>query len=208
MAGQKDKAKSFQYEFGGPIGAFFIIIGLPAVIYALYFLCNKDFCLQFNTSPNWEIFFSKMSNYSSLLSDEGFAIFLGWMIFHFLLERILPGLTAPPYGSLNLCPVRRDCLRCPFGEQTKAPLCPQWPSPVLGDLIRGLARASRDRLYGPAPPSPLSLSSLGADISHGPTNFLPALESFNSLPIYLAYDHYLSLISASVLFSLLLSIYL
>ena len=44
-----------KYEFGGPIGAFFIIIGLPIVIYALFFLCNDSYCIT-------------ASNYQSILS--------------------------------------------------------------------------------------------------------------------------------------------
>ena len=82
----------FQYEFGGPIGAFFIIWTLPLVIYGLYFLCNKDFCLRFDASPNWELFLSTATEKASeIITDEGTSIFIGWMVFHFLLERILPG---------------------------------------------------------------------------------------------------------------------
>jgi hypothetical protein len=92
MTSKNSKRSEFHYEFGGPIGAFFIICGLPAVIYGLYFLCNKDFCLRFETSPNWDLFLSRLpTTYSDLVDDEGLAIFLGWMIFHFFLERILPG---------------------------------------------------------------------------------------------------------------------
>jgi hypothetical protein len=35
-----------EYEFGGPIGAAGVIFGLPFVIFALYFICNKDVCVQ------------------------------------------------------------------------------------------------------------------------------------------------------------------
>ena len=37
---------SVQYEFGGPIGALGIIVCLPMVTYALFFLCNKDVCVE------------------------------------------------------------------------------------------------------------------------------------------------------------------
>lgn len=40
------------YEFGGPIGAFGIVIGLPIVIYFLYFICNKDICYLSASSPS------------------------------------------------------------------------------------------------------------------------------------------------------------
>jgi hypothetical protein len=190
MAVQKVKSKRFEYEFGGPIGAFFIIFGLPAVIYGLFFLCNKDFCLQFNRSPNWDLFFSKVSNYSNFFSDEGFAIFLGWMIFHFLLERVLPGETA--YGILL-----ENSKRLPYVLSGHLQF---WVTLfVVWHGLPEIVCKARSALFRTHP---------GADISHGPTNFLPAVEAFNSLPIDLAYDHYLSLISASVLFSLALSIYL
>jgi len=42
-----------KYEFGGPIGVTFVIIGLPFVIYALYFLCNNDYCLNFSNVNFW-----------------------------------------------------------------------------------------------------------------------------------------------------------
>lgn len=35
----------FHYEFGGPVGAFFVITSLPFVIYGLYFICNGDHCV-------------------------------------------------------------------------------------------------------------------------------------------------------------------
>ena len=37
-------------EFGGPIGTFFVTISLPTVIYALYFLCDDQFCVSFDCS--------------------------------------------------------------------------------------------------------------------------------------------------------------
>lgn len=34
------KEHSFEYEFGGPIGALGVMIGLPGVIYMLFFVCG------------------------------------------------------------------------------------------------------------------------------------------------------------------------
>mmetsp|Transcript_20735 Transcript_20735/g.21388 ORF Transcript_20735/g.21388 Transcript_20735/m.21388 type:complete len:441 (+) Transcript_20735:12-1334(+) len=167
----------FHYEFGGPIGAFFIIWGLPAVIYGLYFLCNKEFCLRFDTSPNWELFYSTLtSNTKNLFTDEGTSIFIGWMIFHFFLERILPGETA--FGVL-----------LPNNERLPYVLSGHlqfWVT--LAVIWHGIPEI----VY----------------ISNGPGNFLPAIENFKSLPLYLVYDHYVGLITSSILFSLALAIYL
>ena len=39
------KPEAFEYEFGGPIGALGVMLGLPTVIYALYFTCGEHACL-------------------------------------------------------------------------------------------------------------------------------------------------------------------
>lgn len=36
--------RTTHYEFMGPVGALFMTLGLPTVVYGLYFLCNKDSC--------------------------------------------------------------------------------------------------------------------------------------------------------------------
>ena len=38
------------YEFGGPIGAVATMVMLPVVVYALYFLCGADYCVD---ASNW-----------------------------------------------------------------------------------------------------------------------------------------------------------
>ena len=44
-----------QYEFGGPIGALGVVLGLPLVTIALFFLCNKDVCLENPLSFDWKL---------------------------------------------------------------------------------------------------------------------------------------------------------
>ena len=76
-----------EYEFGGPLGALGVIVGLPVVIYALFFLCNKEQCITFRSTTVKSIELS----WSDLLSKEAAYIYLGWMLFHVILERLLPG---------------------------------------------------------------------------------------------------------------------
>lgn len=48
-----------EYEFGGPVGALGVIFGLPLVIFALYFLCNKDVCVENPMNFNWTQFLNE-----------------------------------------------------------------------------------------------------------------------------------------------------
>lgn len=85
----------FAYEFGGPIGAAGVVFGLPIVIYLLYFVCNKDVCLKSDLSIDSKAFFNllptSIASLSDLISQQAVLIYVGWMLFHVLLERILPG---------------------------------------------------------------------------------------------------------------------
>lgn len=84
---------AIRYEFGGPIGAGLVIVCLPYVIFALFFLCNQDTCLEFNhfSSFDWEQFLSQLSHAHSRLTLWSLQIFMGWFLFQVLLERYLPG---------------------------------------------------------------------------------------------------------------------
>ena len=89
------KHEEIEYEFGGPLGALGVIVGLPLVIFLLYFLCNKDVCLANPFRFDWSTWFFKQlpHSISELYSTEAMLMYVGWMIFHVLLERILPGET-------------------------------------------------------------------------------------------------------------------
>jgi len=81
----EEKNKNIHYEFGGPIGTFFIIIGLPVVIYFLFFICNKDICYISSSSLSsisfdWNEFFRYFLSYLSwnkLFSIEATYIYIG-----------------------------------------------------------------------------------------------------------------------------------
>ena len=89
------KHAEIEYEFGGPIGALGVIVGLPLVIFLLYFLCNKDVCLNNPFRFAWGTWFTRHlpHSISELYTNEAMYMYVGWMIFHVLLERILPGET-------------------------------------------------------------------------------------------------------------------
>ena len=96
----EEKVKSggeFHFEFGGPIGALGIIFGLPLVILGLYFFCNKEICMENPLNFNWNAFFSNLRSYK-FITPEAVWMFLGWIIFHVFLERVLPGESA--YGAI------------------------------------------------------------------------------------------------------------
>ena len=76
----EENNKNIHYEFGGPIGTFFIIIGLPVVIYFLFFICNKDIC--YISSSLSSISSESPSSISSLVSfdwNEFFRYFLSYL---------------------------------------------------------------------------------------------------------------------------------
>lgn len=75
------------------------------VIYALFFLCNKEYCLttdkiasSFSSnsffSQEVEVFTTSLPALSEVLDDRASLAVLGWMSFHTLLERVLPGEVA------------------------------------------------------------------------------------------------------------------
>lgn len=76
-------------EFGGPVGAFFTMIGLPAVICFLYQAANKEYVMpgfdltNLVSMPGFDV--------SENLCTKSLAVVCGWMGFQVLLERVLPG---------------------------------------------------------------------------------------------------------------------
>lgn len=74
------------YEFFGPvIGPLGIIVGLPAVCYALVYLCHAETCFSL-VSPlkplSWDF---------RIFTWEAALVFLGWLLFQVALHLILPG---------------------------------------------------------------------------------------------------------------------
>lgn len=75
---KKKKKRHVEYEFGGPLGAFGVIVGLPLVIFLLYFLCNKDVCVTNPFHFAWGTWFSKHlpNSISSLYSTEAMYMYV------------------------------------------------------------------------------------------------------------------------------------
>eukprot|EP00927_Polykrikos_kofoidii_P021972 TRINITY_DN20650_c0_g1_i1.p1 TRINITY_DN20650_c0_g1~~TRINITY_DN20650_c0_g1_i1.p1 ORF type:complete len:464 (+),score=54.35 TRINITY_DN20650_c0_g1_i1:112-1503(+) len=83
-----DKA-DFDFEFGGPVGAYATMVALPGVIFFLYYTCGKDFVV-----PGVDlrtITRMRMPEMGELLSWKAVGIYTGWFTFQVLLERALPG---------------------------------------------------------------------------------------------------------------------
>jgi hypothetical protein len=120
--------KPIKYEFGGPIGTFFTILSLPFVICGLYLLCNDEVCLKNPFEFDFHHWYYQfvIPAASHLFSWNATMIYLGWMAFHVLLERILPGevVEGPPlpdekvftlhYSCISSCFLFFDCFFSPF----------------------------------------------------------------------------------------------
>ena len=48
------QSHNVEYEFGGPYGALAVVLFLPVLVYALFFLCNKDVCLESPMQFDWK----------------------------------------------------------------------------------------------------------------------------------------------------------
>eukprot|EP01041_Mallomonas_annulata_P005642 gene5642-11382_t len=169
----KDKS-STHYEFGGPIGSFFIVFGLPLVLYALYFLCNSEYCLAnpFSLSIQKTLTNIKSSLYFS--KDAAF-MYLGWMLFHIILERVLPGDVV-------------EGTELPDGSHKKLKYN------INGHLQFWLTLVSMFHIIPKFKDSPLQSWDI--------VGFQPLL------PVDGIYEHYVELITISVIGSFALSIYL
>ena len=74
--------KTTTYEWMGPIGAFFMMIGLPTVVYALYFVCNPQSCSIGDVSH------IELPAPSRWLSVEAIVVVLGWIAFQAIIYAI------------------------------------------------------------------------------------------------------------------------
>eukprot|EP01038_Epipyxis_sp_PR26KG_P006460 gene6460-8888_t len=175
-----------KYEFGGPVGATFIIFSLPLVIYALYFLCNEKACINISNMFSlkvWQEVYSQSflpnSSISSLFSKDAWIIYIGWMFANVLLERILPGEVV-------------NGTALPIEKSDKKQVLKYTMSGHLQFWVLIL-------LMGHCIPIIIPRNSNSNVISLG---------GFAPLPLHLIYDNYIGLISASLVFCLILSIYL
>ena len=78
--------KHHEYEFFGPVvGPLGIMLGLPAVCYGLFFLCNGDTCLTDGS------FTFKDVVGTPIFTWDAFLVFLCWLLFQILLHLLVPG---------------------------------------------------------------------------------------------------------------------
>ncbi|CAK4689534.1 unnamed protein product [Aphanomyces euteiches] len=87
-----DKNKPFTYDFGGPIGATFIMIILPVVVVFLYAGCNETYCVD-NRFDFPELFqnVAKRFNWDDLVDPQAIAVVFAWFGFQVALEQLVPG---------------------------------------------------------------------------------------------------------------------
>lgn len=89
------KEAKVHFEFGGPIGAVGVIFGLPLVIYALFFLCKENICVENPLEFDWKNFLKTLpTSVEAVFSKEANVMYLGWMALHTVLSLVLPGETA------------------------------------------------------------------------------------------------------------------
>jgi hypothetical protein len=88
-----DHADEIEFEFGGPIGSFFVVASLPFVVLGLYYICNKDICLSMDFSSfDVDGFMAQLPrNWEDLFTPRATAIFTAWVVWQVVFERLLPG---------------------------------------------------------------------------------------------------------------------
>jgi hypothetical protein len=167
-------------EFGGTPGAIGVILGLPLVIYMLYFLCNKDVCMGSPFSFSWNGFFAMASGaLDHLTSPEAWQMYLGWMLFQTVLAIVLPCEMAPGAPIAGAKDKDGSDLRLKY--------------PLSGHLQFWISVLAMGH----------SVPVFAAD-SKG----LYSLTGLARVPLELIYDHYLQLITVSVIGAATLSLYL
>lgn len=157
-----------------------MIVGLPVVIYLLYFLCNDKVCMHNPLSFDWNHFFSTIPPFSKWWSTTGTFIYLGWLAFNVFLERVLPGEVA-------------EGVPLPDGSGTRLKYT------LSGHLQFWICLLAMGHAY-----PVISAADGNADFLFGIFN----IEGFRPLRLDLLYDHYVSLISISILFTVAFSLYL
>ena len=169
-----------RFEFGGPIGATFLVTLLPILVLVLYYGCNKEYCATWNISSILQTLYSTITNPTNLFNSifdkeklyNALIIYVGWMLFQLILERILPGEIA-------------EGVPLEDGTKLKYTISGHlqfWISILaMGHIIPQFIEES-DGIY--------------------------LISRFQSLPLSLTYDYYPQLIIVSSIGSLILSIYL
>lgn len=91
------------FVFFGPFGAAFIIVFLPLVVYALFFLCHQEFCLSWrdlwqiprlNVKAPFQLSWD-VEMWHRFFSLQALGVILGWFAFQVLLYYLIPGKYVP-----------------------------------------------------------------------------------------------------------------
>lgn len=84
-------AHEVEYEFGGPIGSFGIVLSLPFTVLFLFYSAGGGGCMTL-LPPSWSEFALRLPlDPWSLVSLDAVLVLIGWLLFQVLLERTLPG---------------------------------------------------------------------------------------------------------------------
>lgn len=174
--------EEIHYEFGGPMGALGVIIGTPFVMYMLYFLCNGDMCMTNPLTFDWGKLAGQIK-LENFFSTEANIMYLGWMAFNVFLERILPGEV-----------VEGTILPNSDGKRLKYTMS--------GHLQFWVCLLAVSHAY------PLIAGSRTDGASDSWAFETYQIQGLMPLRLELVYDHYLQLISISLLSTALFSLYL
>lgn len=171
-------------EFGGPVGTLFVTLSLPLVVYGLYFLCDGEFCVSFDWKQeiDWSVLANKFYH-AKLFDTTSTLIYLAWMAYHVLLERFLPGETVEGVAL----PENRGRLSYRMSGHLQFWICLLTMGHALPVLTTDFSQVH-------------SLEDLWSTVL--------SFKGFRPLPLHLIYDHYLGLITASIIFTFLMSFYL
>lgn len=164
-------------EFGGTPGAIGVMLGLPLVIYLLYFVCNDDICMTYDMSSfAWSKLIDNVKQSAfNLLSTEAWLMYFVWMGMQLVMAVLLPGEIAQgvPIAGAKSSAGGEVRLKYPLSGHLQF-----WVSMLL--------------------------------MGHGMPSLDPnnAIKGLGRFPLEMIYDHYLQLITVSILGATLLSFYL
>ena len=92
---QVSNPRTTHYEFMGPVGAFFMTLGLPVAVFGLYLFCNKDTCQIYPLEPLLQV---KLPPWDQFWHPLAFLICVGWFVANVIIYLIPVGRTVQ--GSL------------------------------------------------------------------------------------------------------------
>ena len=73
-----EHSKEIHYEFGGPVGAVGVMVGLPFVVYLLHFACNHDYCFGTSAYGGWDVGRLVVVVQEALLSPDALDKLFSW----------------------------------------------------------------------------------------------------------------------------------